>query len=377
MRKETARGRSGKKPREAQVRDNPAPLRYELEVTPGLEEFATAELQRRHAPAATLLPAAKPGNVGFAYEGDPRELLELRTAGAVYAVRQFAVPRPLALLGHQHLQQVLRLVQVALALHPFGAFETFRISAAGADSRVFERLRAEIASDTGLQSTMEGGDLLVRVRRALSGEGFEVSVRLSPRPLSARRWRVCDMPGALNASVARVMVDLTRPMPADVYLNLACGSGTLLIERLQRGPAHEVLGIDTDPQALACAQRNLHAAGYHRAARLAQEDAGSLPMPDASVSALTGDLPFGHLVGSHRENELLYPRLLAEAARVAVPGARMVLLTSEARLFEQVLAAEVRRWQQEREIRLVMDGAHLRIYVLVRRPQMQLEQEFP
>ncbi len=366
MSKQTSRGRPGQKPRESRDRNSPAPTRYELEVTPGLEEFAVAELQRRHASEATLLPAAKPGNVGLEYAGNPRDLIELRTAGAVYVVHSFAIPRPLALLGHQHLQQVFRLVRAALALHPPGAFETFRISAAGEGTRVFERLRAEIANDTGLQPTVEGGDLMVRVRRALSGDGFEVSVRLSPRPLSARRWRVCDLPGALNASVARVMVDLTLPTPDDRYLNLACGSGTLMIERLDRGPAREVLGVDIDAQALACARANLRAAGFDRAARLAQEDAGSLPLPDASVSALCGDLPFGHLVGSHRENELLYPRLLAEAARVAVPGARMVLLTSEARLFEQVLAREARRWRREREVRLVMDGVHLRMQVLVR-----------
>jgi 23S rRNA G2445 N2-methylase RlmL len=362
----TSRVRPGKKPREPRERNSPAPTRYELEVTPGLEEFAAAELQRRHASEVTLLPATKPGNVGFEYVGNPRDLIGLRTAGAVYAVHHFAIPRPLALLGHQHLQQVLRLVRMALDLHSPDAFETFRISAAGEGTGVFERLRAEIANDTGLQPTGEGGDLMVRVRRALSGEGFEVSVRLSPRPLSARRWRVCDLPGALNASVARVMVDLTRPAPDDRYLNLACGSGTLIIERLDRGPAREVIGVDIDPQALACARANLRASGFERAARLAQEDAGSLPLPDASITALCGDLPFGHLVGSHRENELLYPRILSEAARVAAPGARMVLLTSEAKLFEQVLAREARRWRREREVRLVMDGVHLRMHVLVR-----------
>ena len=344
------------------------PVSCEVEVAPGLEEFARAELAQRFGDRAIPGASPKPGNVPFTYSGELSELLGLRVAGSVYLVRRFPIPRPLALLGDQHLRALLRLVDGVLSLHPPGAFRTFRISAAGEGSRVFERLRSELAARTRLAPSTEAGDLLLRVRRPPDGEGFEVSVRLSPRPLSARSWRVCDMPGALNASVARALVGLTRPRAEDVYLNLVCGSGTLLVERLDAAPARAAIGADTDPRALECARANLEAAGHPRVARLEPWDAGDLPLPDASVTALCGDLPFGHLVGSHHSNVELYPRVLAEAARVAAPGARLVLLTSEARLFERALASHQGRWGLGREIRFSLDTTRLRAYALIREP---------
>lgn len=360
--------------------------RYEAEVVPGLEEFVRSELVQRfgsrvsltkpraptgHREADRDLPTedgAKPGNVPFAYAGDVKELLTLGTAGSVYLVKHFGVPRPLALLGHQNFQQLAEAIATVVALHPLGSFHTLRISAAGERSSVFERLRAELASRTELQSvTGEGGDLVMRVRRPVAAlEGFEVSVRISPRPLSARPWRVCDMPGALNATVARVMAHLTAPRADDVFLNLAAGSGTLCIERLAYGPAREVIGAERDPEALECTRANLRAAGLGGHVRLERWDAGNVPLPSGSVTALTSDLPWGHLIGGHEENERLYPRILEEGARLAAPDARLVLLSSEVRLLERLLSQRAGMWTVERTIRLNPGGTPLRIYVLAR-----------
>jgi 23S rRNA G2445 N2-methylase RlmL len=200
------------------------------------------------------------------------------------------------------------------------------------------------------------GDLLIRLRRARHAEGWETLVRLTPRPLATRAWRVCNLPGALNASLAYAMVVLTEPAPDDLVLNLACGSGTLLIERLLAGRARQAIGCDTDAAALACARENLRAAGLERAARLESWDAGATPLPDASVGMICADLPFGQLVGSHRENQEFYPRVFAEAARVARPGARMVLLTHEVRLLERVAERYARQWSLLEVLRVRSGG---------------------
>ena len=123
-----------------------------------------------------------------------------------------------------------------------------------------------------------------------------------------------------------------------------------------------------EPEALECALANLRAGGMAGAVRLERWDIGEIPLTDGVVTALTADLPFGHLLGSHGENERLYPRALAEAARVAAPGARMAVITSEARLIERVLEEQADRWIQERTIRVLPENRHLRIYVLVRSP---------
>jgi predicted RNA methylase len=308
-------------------------------------------------------------------------LLQLRRSVAVHHVYHFDVPRPKALLGHQNFERLIGLIEETLALHKPGIFKTFHISAAGSDSSVFARIKAGIEARTQLQCTAEAGDVLVAVRRPerLSpglrdvAAGWEVAVRLSPRPLSTRRWRVCDMPGALNGTVASAMMSLTGPSTEDRVMNLACGSGTLLIERLALGPVQRAVACDSDPGALSCARENLEASGEAGAVTLIHCDAGQVPLPKEWATTLCADLPFGMLVGSHESNEALYPRFLTEAGRLLVSGGKLAVITQEVRLFERVVAAQAAQWEVTRVIPIKLPAdtrsgyIQPRIYLLRRR----------
>ncbi len=344
----------------------------EAEVVEGLEGIARDELRWRLGDRAAIRAVssrAGTATIRFDYAGDLRAPLTLRGVLAVYLARHFPVPRPRALLGDEHLRALLALIATVRGLHPPGAFATLHLSAAGADSAVLTRLKGELAGRTGLRvvSAADEGDLALRLRRPPGGgEGWEVLARLSPRPLAARRWRVCNLEGALNATVAHAMAVLTRPDPRDRFLNLACGSGTLLIERLDHAPARRAIGCDTDPAALDCAHANAAAAGRDAEVELVPWDARAIPLPDASVDVLCADLPFGNLVGSHEDNLALYPAVLAEAARVARAAAPFVLITHEVRLMEALLARSP-DWAVEEARRVFLAGLHPRIFVLRRR----------
>jgi len=340
--------------------------RIEVIVAEGLEPIARDEI-RRLGPAARPERGGPPGVIPMAYAGELRALLGLRTAQSVYLVLGFPVPRPKALLGDEHFRAILAVVDRVRRLHPPHAFATLFLSAAGADSAVLTRLKAELAAAAGLSVGAEDGDLLLRLRRAAGGEGWELLVRLSPRPLATRPWRVCNREGALNGAVACAMAQLTAPAPDDRFLNIACGSGSLLVERLLLGPARRAIGCDIDPAALDCARANLAAAGLTQRCELHPWDAARLPLHDSSVDAICADLPFGHMVGSHAENLSLYPALLAEAARVARPGAHCVLLSHEVRLMEGLLAGRP-GWGLHSVVRIDLGGLHPRIFVLERRP---------
>jgi predicted RNA methylase len=337
----------------------------EADVLPGLERFARAELIERAGRQVSFTGAAHDGQIKFHYTGDLRTLLKMHSIVAVYLVRQFAVPRPRALLGHQHLTALCDLIATARGLAP-QEYRTLRLSAAGEDSSVMNRLKDELAQNTGLHLGADEGDLLLRLRRAAGGHGWEALVRISPRPLATRAWRVCNLPGALNATLAYGMICLSQPHADDVIVNLACGSGTLLVERLALGAARSLIGCDTNPAALECARTNLQAAGYEGGARLEQWDAAALPLPDRSVTTICADLPFGQLVGSHRANEALYPQLFAEATRIAAPEARMVLLTHEVRLLERVAAEYPQHWQLAEALRVRSGGMTPRVYLFQR-----------
>lgn len=314
----------------------------------GLEPFARRELERLGA----HVEAASATELRLRFGGPPAALAGLRRAVAAYRLERFDVPRPKALLGDRHLRRLLALLGEVRDGAPF---EGFRLSAAGADSPAFRRLATALAEGTGLRHDPEEGELLVRVRPAPDGEGWEVLPRLTPRPLSARAWRVCNRGGGLNAAVAAAGTDLLGVHGDDRYLNLMCGSGTLLVERARAGDARALTGADRDPEALACARRNLDAAGL-TGVELREADATRLPWPDASFDALAADPPWGDDVGSHEENARLYPAFLREARRLAAPGARLLVVTHEIRLLDRVLAEGV-GWRETARVR-VFHGGH-------------------
>jgi 23S rRNA G2445 N2-methylase RlmL len=351
--------------------DQPQPVTphgCEADVAEGLEWLARDELRAQLGDRIEFTDThRRPGVVRFSYTGNLYPLLKQAALQSVYLARYYPVPRPKALLGDQHFKAWLEQIRLVRDLSPADAYRTFYISAAGSESSVMQRIKAELGKAIGLEHADEEGDLLIRLRRPLDrDDGWEVLVRLTPRPLATRPWRVCNREGALNATVAHAVVALTSPTPEDSFLNIACGSGTLLIERLAYGPAHSLVGYDSDEAALECARQNVAAAGYAEQIKLNLGDARSLPLPGKSVDVICADLPFGHLIGSHDQNVELYPELLREAGRVAKPGARCVLVTHEVRLMERLLD-DSHEWQLTQTLRVALGGLNPRIFVLERR----------
>jgi len=351
---------------------------------------------------ARLLGDRAPGAVRFTLAGPLHAVLGLRTAVAAYLLVRVPGRRPSALLGDATLFDQVEDVR---RLHPPGAFGSFRVSAPGRDSAALRRLREALTDRTGLPEDPDDGELYLRIRRAGAREGegegargrggWEALVRLSPRPLSARPWRAFNLPGALNATIAAAMVELSRPRPADRVLNLMCGSGTILVERLARDAAALAVGCDLDPAALDGTRANLAAAGsgigggHGRgrargpgrdrdpgrdpgrggAVQIARMDATALAVKGSSFDVLLADLPYGHRMGSHQGNAVLYPAVLAEAARATAPGGVLVVVTHELRLFERCLEAAP-WWSVERAVQVYQKGHHPVIYLLRRRPEV-------
>lgn len=367
-RRKSAERASAPKPVQEMPASTPIPvMECEADVAEGLTGLAWRELKERFDNRVERAEMdARDQALRFVYVGNPFQLLSLRMVQAVYIVRHYPVPRPKGLLGDQHFKRMLGDIATARDLAPQGSYQTLTISAAGSDSSVMQRLKSELTARTGLTNADDGGDLLLRIRRPVTGEGWEVLTRLSPRPLATRAWRVCNREGALNAAVAAAMVAFTNPQPDDHFLNLMCGSGTLLIERLAAGPCASAIGYDIDPVALECAALNVAAAGFSEQIKLRQGDTRDLPLPAKSADVICADLPFGNLVGSHEENVTVYPALLKEAARIAKPDARALFITGEVRLMESLLN-ESPWWRTDQTIRVGLGGLHPRIYLLHRR----------
>ena len=346
--------------RRAKRRDSPKPPRaetaglYEVEFAQGLERFASAELARvLGGRNFTLSPGGADGRLTLSFNGGPERLAALGCAIAVHAVERFAAPRPKALLGHQNLNRLLDAAKRVMNRHPSGAFRTMRVSAAGRDSAAVRRLRRELSDALGLEDA--GGaaaHLNIALRRSADGGGWDALIRLTPTPLSARDWRVCSRADALNATVARAMASLSGQRGAARFVNLCCGSGTLMIERAKSGRAERIVGVDSDPNALACARRNIAAAGVGGAVDAVLGDARSAPLPSASFDVAAADLPFGMVDGGASDLPALYSDTLREAARLVVRDGAFAAITTRRRLFTESLKASAENWRLAAEFPL-------------------------
>lgn len=334
---------------------------FEVEVLDGLGPICREEIERVVGVQGRLLPSRNPGAITFEYSGNRSNLSKLRTAVAVFELLYFKVPHPLTIVQAAHLS---RLTAAIAGIRAAARFSSFRIGAAGSDSDVFRKIKKTITAQTGLENDEEDGQMSIRFRRSrLKPFGWDVLIRLTPLPLSARGWRVENMPGALNATIAAGMILLMAPKPEDRFLNVMCGSGTLIAERAAICPAKALLGVDLSRQALEKARKNLSRV---KPISLLQQDAQQLSLEDASVNAVCADLPWGRLIGEKRELERCYVDSLREMTRVCSPDGKLAIITQENALFERALHIYKGYWTLIRSIRVKQSDYKPKVYLLHR-----------
>lgn len=325
---------------------------YIAHTQPGFEALAAeeiAELPEGARIRGTGLVGDKNGFVEFDYAGDPSDLLELRTVEDVFVrvaqLRDFP-PTYAALRGlRDTIQRVPLDSAVALArqVRPgrggHGKLR-FRVVARQIGRAHFRRVDAQEALERGIAArtdrrwTLAEDGALEFWLTLLPGEAL-VALRLSDERMRHRDYKLEHLPASLRPSAAAALVRLTRPRPDDVFLDPMCGAGTILIERAHAGRYRMLLGGDLSEEAVATALANI--GPRYKPIEVRQWDARDLPLDAGSVTAAAVNLPFGRQLGSPEQNRALYPAVLREAGRVLRPGARLALLSGDARALDEAL----------------------------------------
>lgn len=320
--------------------------------------------------------AIEPGDGGLRLRHPrPTALLRAGMVASVYREVRFEVPRPKALLGDAAARR-LAVAVTAAARTARPTMRTFRLAAAGSDSAVFRRLAAVIGTATSMREDPVDGELLIRIRpyRTARAGGWEALVRLTPRPLSTRGWRVCNRPGGLNATVAVAVNEILGLDPVGSYLNLVCGSGTLLVERALAGPHGRLVGVDIEQEALECSARNLAAAGVGHETELMRADISDPALAQrlregsgtrGGFNAIAADVPWGDAVGSHMANLSLHQAVARLAAELLERGGRCGVVSHEIRLLGQVFEHDL-GWRVVSR-RQVSHGGHNPVVLVVER----------
>jgi len=154
----------------------------------------------------------------------------------------------------------------------------------------------------------------------------EVVVELCPRSLPDARfdYRRRDVPGASHPTIAAALARVAGVRADDVVWDPFAGSGTELVERAFAGPYARLIGSDLEERALSAARENLAAAGL-RGVLLSRADATTYA-PEGVTLVLTNP-PMGRRVSRSAELAATLDAFVDHAARVLVPGGRMVWLS--------------------------------------------------
>ncbi|MBT5055527.1 MAG: methyltransferase domain-containing protein [Gemmatimonadetes bacterium] len=310
---------------------------------PGLEDLLKSELDGRFRDNVTHVPHTRRGECHFLYGGRSRALLSLRLCHVLSLRRDFRVARPRTLLSPEHLAAIVQDLKKVMVMTPSDRFSGLRLDAAGSDSPTMQRLGTQVAEKLSMSFENETGDLVLALRPG--EDGWEVLSRVGNRPLGTRTWRKVDYRGSLSGTVAAALVELSSPAPGDRFLNLMCGSGSILIERLKWGRAGGIVGVDNIAAALDAAKQNSTAAGMRDQIQLMQADTRNLPFAEGSFDRLCVDLPWGQSIGSRETNISLYRDTFIEAHRICRRRGKFVVLTQDHRSLDALEGVVERGWR--------------------------------
>jgi len=337
---------------------------FEAEIIIGIEDIAITELKTVKGVKHQSIKLIREGFVRFEFSKNPENLLKLKSIIAIYAIHHFDISRPKALLGHQNFTRIIQLLSDLLRTWSENEI-TLGLGAAGSDSSVMQRIKQELSQTLNLPlADDDKGNLYLRLLPAYKQQGWEVLIRLTSRPLATRKWRIENIPGALNATVAYAMTQLANISYGETVLNLCSGTATILIEHALQHKGATLFAIDNNTNMLQAASQNINASNTENYILQIRCDAQLTPFSDNSIECIYADLPFGHHIGSHDENEWLYPAILEESARIATQGTPFIVLTHEIQLMEQTLVSS--RWKIKDQKKINLSGLHPQIFVLER-----------
>eukprot|EP00611_Tribonema_gayanum_P014203 TRINITY_DN25507_c0_g1_i1.p1 TRINITY_DN25507_c0_g1~~TRINITY_DN25507_c0_g1_i1.p1 ORF type:complete len:433 (-),score=138.42 TRINITY_DN25507_c0_g1_i1:127-1377(-) len=191
-----------------------------------------------------------------------------------------------------------------------------------------------------------------------------------PRAYLQRGGRIA----MLRPSTAHALLRAARVAAGATLLDPMGGIGTIAVEAALAVAGARCISSDTSAEATACARENAAACAGAcvGSVEVHQWDAAALQLPDASVTHVVTDMPFGRQYGSARANKQQVPRLLSEWRRVLKVGGRAVLLSTYGHVIVAAATAvdvaqgEGARWRVEQDLLVNIGGVPASVVVLER-----------
>lgn len=213
-------------------------------------------------------------------------------------------------------------------------FKTFKISCAGANSSEVRSIAKYIHETRGLIEKEEA-DMKIHIVKL--NDIWEVGIQITPKPLSVRDYKLKNMSGAMDSTIAYAANSLCGLGDANSYLNIFSGSATLLIEAGQCYPnLMKLVGFDNSKKHISLAVQNIKKAGLIKRIKLSENDIFDKPNL-GKFDVITSDLPFGMLISKNENLKNLYQCFIEYCQGSLNRKGRLVVYTSEHEILEKII----------------------------------------
>lgn len=265
----------------------------------------------------------------FDFIPDFKEVLTLRSILNAYVVKQGDALNPHYLSNHKSI--IGELIDIVIQ-QPF-KYKSFKLSCAGSDSKEVKEIKRYISNTYKLLESEES-DLEIFIGK--SGNTWEVGVRLTARPLTLRDYKVENIKGGLNPTIAYAMNTFCDLTSIKSYLNIFSGSGTLLIEAGLVNKDLNLVGFDYNGKNNALAVENIKKAGLIKVIKLKTADIFDAPQL-GTFDVIASDLPFGMQISKGEDLEKLYKAFIKYSDKVLEKSGKLVIYTTEHELLVEII----------------------------------------
>ncbi|MCL4278784.1 MAG: methyltransferase domain-containing protein [Ignavibacteriaceae bacterium] len=242
-------------------------------------------------------------------------------------------------------------------------FNSFKINCAGSDSPEVRSISKYIQETYDLKESEEA-DLKIHIIKP--DDIWEIGIQITPRPLSVRDYKVVNMSGAMDSTIAYAVNSFCNLEKATTYLNIFSGSATLLIEAgLSFSNLEKLVGFDNEKKHLSLSVQNVKKAGLIKKIQIKEADI--FDKPDfGKFDAIATDLPFGMLISKNENLEKLYKAFVEYCEEKLEPSGRLVVYTSEHELIESILLKSRFKIIQSLQLKLITNAnAYLKPKIIV------------
>ena len=214
-------------------------------------------------------------------------------------------------------------------------FKTFKIICAGSNSPEVRSIAEYIQKTYGLA---EEKDADMKLHIIKTDRTWEIGAQITLRPLSLRDYKLRNMSGAMDTTIAYAVNSFCKLENANSYLNVFSGSATLLIEAGQCYPnLKQLVGFDNNKKTISLAIQNIKKAGLIRRIQLKEKDIFDKPDLD-KFDVITSDLPFGMSISKNADLENLYRCFVEYCQETLNHGGRLAVYTSKHEILKEIIS---------------------------------------